>query len=84
MPLSIMLYGPQQINTYHNTDYAIYSCSRKAIMSPLCNSGMSLSPQKTVKTTAHGMGKDKRAGFDRIEISAQVDDGHVSVQKFPT
>ena len=38
--------------------------SRKAIMSPMCKSGMSLSPRDKLRTSRHGMGDDERAGFE--------------------
>ena len=37
------------------------NCSRKAIMSPLCNSGMSLSCSNEQRESGHGMGDDERA-----------------------
>jgi cobalt-zinc-cadmium efflux system protein len=45
----------------HNVADALRSCSRKAIMSPLCNSGMSLSCSSEQREIGHGMGDDERA-----------------------
>ena len=47
-------------NSYILTIMRILMCSCKAIMSPLCNSGMSLSCPNEQREIGHGMGDDER------------------------